>query len=154
MTLKCTVDGRQEARDHVIFACHHCGKPVCEGHGWVVSADPAFDDSAEDVGRRVPQPAMQSPRRVPQPAMHCKQCVDEHHPRAAKHAKWADPREAQRAAARAAQQQAGGQLEPQAGQPWGQPGQRPGQQRPQGPYSPPDYRPEQGQYRGQANGRP
>lgn len=145
MTLKCTVDGRQELPDHPIFACHHCGKPVCEQHGWVVSADSAFDDSAEDLGRRVPQTALQSAKRVPQPAMHCKQCVDEHHPRASKHPGWVDPKEAQRAAAqaraaeapRAAQQQAGGQLGPQQGQPWGQPGQQYGPQ--QGQYPPPQY---------------
>jgi hypothetical protein len=101
MTLKCTVDGRPEAQFHPIFACHHCGKPVCEQHGWVVSADDAFDDSAEDRGRRVPQATLQSAKRVPQPAMHCKQCVDKDHKNASKHPGWVDPKEAQRAAAQA-----------------------------------------------------
>jgi hypothetical protein len=138
MTLKCTVDGKSESSDRLIFACHHCGKPVCEQHGWVVSADGAFDDSAEDLGRRVPQAASQSARRVPQPAMHCKQCVDEHHQKASKHPGWVDPREAQRAAvqaraAGAAQQQAGGQLGPQQGQSSQQYGPQ------QGQYPPPQY---------------
>jgi hypothetical protein len=133
MTLKCTVDGRSESRGQPIFACHHCGKPVCEQHGWVVSADNAFDDSAEDQGRRAPQATLQSGKRMPQPAVHCKQCVDEHHARASKHPGWVDPKEAQRAAAQAraaaaAQQQAGGQPGPQQGQPWGQPGQQYGPQ--------------------------
>ena len=123
MTLKCTVDGSPEYPGHlVIYACHHCGKPVCEQHGWVVSADDGFDDSPEDQGRRVPQ-AARLVKRVPQPAMHCKQCADKDHPKASKHPRWVDTREAQRAAAQArgTQQQAGGQ---------------PGQQ----------YPPQQGQY--------
>ena len=161
MTLKCTVDGGQEGPGHPIFACHHCGKPVCEQHGWVVSADDAFDDSAEDPGRRVPQAIPPSAKRVPQPAMHCKQCVDENHPRASKHAGWMDPREVHRAAvqARAAQAaQAGGQPVPQPGQPWGQPTWPPG---PPGPQQGPQQGPawgqpgqQQGQQWGRATGRP
>jgi hypothetical protein len=134
MTLKCTVDGRPEAADHVISVCHHCGRPVCEQHGWVVSVDEAFDDSAEDSGRREPQDAARTAKRVPQPAMHCKQCVDKDHPRAQKHPRWADPREAQRAAqARAAAQAAQPpqqQPAPQPGQAWGQLGQQQWQQPP------------------------
>jgi hypothetical protein len=171
MTLKCTADGRAEGPNHSIYACHHCGKPVCEQHGWVVSADSAFDDSAEDPGRRVPQPALQSAKRVPQPAMHCKQCVDEHHPRASKHLGWVEPREAQRAAAQAraveqaqaAQQQAGGQPGRQYGPPPGQyppaqypPPQNPPPQYQRPPQQPPQQQPpqQQGQQWRQANGRP
>ncbi len=155
MTLKCTVDGRPESLGHLIFACHHCGKPVCEQHGWVVSADDAFDDSAEDPGRRLPQAALQTAKRVPQPAMHCKQCVDEHHARASKHPGWVDPKEAHRADAQArvglVPLQAGGRQ----GEPWGQPGQYYGQQ--PGQYPPSRYQQplqQQGQQWGQANGRP
>jgi hypothetical protein len=54
MTLKCTVDGTRESEDRPIFVCHHCGRPLCEEHGWVVIADDAFDGSAEDPGRRMP----------------------------------------------------------------------------------------------------
>jgi hypothetical protein len=143
MALKCTADGRQEAVGFPIYACHHCGKPVCEQHGWVVPADDAFDDSAEDQGRRTPQ-AVRSVRRVPQPAMHCKQCVDEQHPRASKHPGWVDPKGAQRTAgqARTVQQQAGVQQ----GQPWGQPGQQYGPQQGQYPPQQGQYPPQQGQY--------
>jgi hypothetical protein len=84
MTLKCTADGRIESQGHPVSVCHHCGRPVCEQHGWVVSADDAFDDSPEESGRRMPQPAM-----------HCKQCVDAHHLRAYKHPGWTDPKEVQ-----------------------------------------------------------
>jgi hypothetical protein len=97
MTLKCTVDGRPEGPGHVIFVCHHCGRPLCEQHGWVVSADDAFDDSGEEPDGRTTQSAGR-PARRPQPAMHCKLCVDENHPRARPHPGWADPREAQRTA--------------------------------------------------------
>lgn len=167
MTLKCTVDGGPEAMGHPIFACHHCGKPVCDQHGWVVSADDAFDDSAEDPGRRMPRAASQSARRVPQPAMHCKQCVDKDHPRASKHLGWVDPKEAQRAtaqarAAQAAQQQADGQQRPQQGQrgpqqaqSWGQSGQQYGPQPGQYPLPPQQQPPQQqGQRWRQANGAP
>jgi len=41
MTLKCSEDGRPEdlSRNHAIYICHHCGRPVCQDHGLVVSAD-------------------------------------------------------------------------------------------------------------------
>jgi hypothetical protein len=151
MTLKCTVDGRAEFVGHLIFVCHHCGKPVCDQHGLVVSADDAFDDSDEDSGKRVPQPAM-----------HCKQCADEHHPRAYKHPGWVDPREvprpAQALAAPAVQQQAGGQPVLPQGQPWGQPPQQQGQQwgQPVQQQDQPWGQPvqQQGQQWGQATGRP
>ena len=110
MTLKCTVDGRPEGPDHVISVCHHCGRPLCEEHGLVISADDAFDDSGEEPDRRTAQSGTSAVKR-PQPAMHCKQCLDESHPRARWHYGWADPREAQRT--------------PQAqAQAWPQPGQQ------------------------------
>jgi hypothetical protein len=116
MTLKCTVDGRPEALDHVIFVCHHCGRPVCEQHGLVVSADGAFDESGEEPDRRMPQSAAHTVRH-PQAAMHCKQCVEKHYPKARAHPGWADPREAQRPAQaqpRAAQPAVAGQQHPMA----------------------------------------
>lgn len=117
MTLRCSEDGRPEdlSRNHAIYICHHCGRPVCQDHGLVVSADDAFDDSAEE-----PRDGTTSVKRVPQPAMHCKQCAEDSHRRVDKHPRWKDPkvsraeesaraareRAAAAAAARAAQQQA------------------------------------------------
>jgi hypothetical protein len=57
--------------------CHHCGMPVCEEHGWVLSADDAFDDTNRPVSRA---------------AMHCRDCAEEYHKGVAKHHGWADPR--------------------------------------------------------------
>lgn len=75
MILKC---GNGEDRDDgSIFICHHCGTPVCEEHGWVVSADDAFDDTSTPVRRA---------------AMHCRDCVEEYHRGAGKHHGWTDPR--------------------------------------------------------------
>jgi hypothetical protein len=154
MTLKCSEDGKPEdlSRNHAIYACHHCGRPVCQDHGLVVSADDAFDDSVEDSGDDTT-----SVKRIPQRAMHCKQCAEQDHGRVGKHPGWKDPKliraeEAARAAreraaaaaARAAQQQA--------------PPQQPGPQYPgrgpqypgQGPYpGPGPQHPGQGQYPGQ-----
>jgi hypothetical protein len=75
MSLKC--GNGEDIEDHLIFVCHHCGMPLCEEHGWVVSADDAFDDSNIPVSRA---------------AMHCRDCVEEHHRGLAKHHGWADPR--------------------------------------------------------------
>ena len=44
MSVTCGVNSEAETADHPIFTCHHCGMPVCEQHGWVVTADDAFDD--------------------------------------------------------------------------------------------------------------
>lgn len=134
MTLKCTVDGRpEEAPNHVIFVCHHCGRPVCEQHGLVVLADDAFDESGEEPDR-TPQSAAPTVRH-PQAAMHCKQCVEKNHPKARAHPGWVDPREAPRPAQaqpRVAQPAVAGQQHPMAQPqaPWpGQPGlQQPDQQ--------------------------
>jgi hypothetical protein len=141
MTLKCSEDGKREdlSRNHAIYACHHCGRPVCQDHGLVVSADDAFDDSVDDTT---------SVKRAPQPAMHCKQCAEQDHGRVSKHPGWKDPkairaeeaarvaRERAAAAARLAQQQAPSP-------------QQPGPQYPgQGQYPGPQY-PGQSQYPGQ-----
>lgn len=83
MILKCGVHNDKESRDHSIFVCHHCGMPVCEDHGWTVSADDAFDDSNRPVSRA---------------AMHCPDCAEEKHKNAAKHRGWADPKLMQSAA--------------------------------------------------------
>lgn len=66
MKLKCGVRGEPESDERPVFVCHHCGKPVCEEHGWVVAADDAFEASEEPV---------------PRPAMHCPECVAQYHPR-------------------------------------------------------------------------
>jgi hypothetical protein len=77
MVLRCGVHNDEEQGNHRIFMCHHCGLPVCEDHGWVLSEDDAFDDSAEPVSRA---------------AMHCPDHVEDHKGAAAKHHGWADPR--------------------------------------------------------------
>jgi hypothetical protein len=87
MNLTCGVRGETESEDHEIFVCHHCGMPVCERHGWVVSADDAFHDppEARDEGRRT------AGKPGPRAAMHCPGCVDKYHPRIAdKHHGWVD----------------------------------------------------------------
>jgi hypothetical protein len=145
MTLKCSEDGRPEdlSRNRAIYVCHHCGRPVCQEHGLVVSADDAFDDSVEASGT-----GTTSVRRVPQPAMHCKQCAEQYHRKADKHPGWKDPRairaeEAARAAReRAAAARAAQQAPPQPPMP-----QQPGQYPRPGQYPGPQY-PGQGQYPG------
>jgi len=77
MILKCGVQNDEETRTHPIFVCHHCGMPVCENHGWTLSADDAFDDSSKPVTRA---------------AMHCPACVEEYHKGAPRHRGWADPK--------------------------------------------------------------
>jgi len=66
--VKCGVHADRESETRPIFVCHHCGMPVCEDHGWVVSADDAFDASEEPV---------------PRSAMHCPECAAAYHPRGA-----------------------------------------------------------------------
>jgi len=85
MSVKC--GNGEDIADLLIFVCHHCGMPVCEEHGWVLSADDAFDDSNTPVSRA---------------AMHCRDCVEEYHKGVAKHHGWADPRLTQSTAAWAA----------------------------------------------------
>ena len=75
MSVKC--GNGEDLADRLIFVCHHCGMPVCEEHGWILSADDAFSESSTPVSRA---------------AMHCRDCVEEYHKGAAKHHRWADPR--------------------------------------------------------------
>lgn len=71
MTLKC--ENGEDGEGGLIFVCHHCGVPVCENHGWIISPDDAFYD---------PDP------RVSQAAMHCMDHVEEYHKGAPRHHKW------------------------------------------------------------------
>lgn len=82
MILKC--GNGEDREEHLIFVCHHCGMPMCVEHGWIVSADDAFDDSNTPVSRA---------------AMHCRDCVEEYHRGVAKHHGWADPKPSQHARA-------------------------------------------------------
>jgi hypothetical protein len=66
--LKCGEHAERESETRPIFVCHHCGKPVCEEHGWVVLADDAFGEVQEPVSRS---------------AMHCTECAAKYHPRGA-----------------------------------------------------------------------
>jgi hypothetical protein len=75
MMVKCA--SGEELEDSLIFVCHHCGAPVCEQHGWVVSADDAFKDTSTPVSRA---------------AMHCRDCVEAHPRNANRHHYWADPK--------------------------------------------------------------
>jgi hypothetical protein len=132
--LKCSWDGERESSALPMYACHHCGKPVCQDHGWVVSADGAFN---EFTGEK-------SPKRIPQPAMHCEECLKKDHKGARnKHHKWISTQEEARARAleaRAAQTPRAIQA-PQPGPP------QPGQYPPPGQYpQPPQYYPQPGQY--------
>ncbi len=78
MILKC--GNGEDREERLIFVCHHCGMPMCEEHGWIVSADDAFDDSNTPVSRA---------------AMHCRDCAEEYHRGVAKHHGWADPKPTQ-----------------------------------------------------------
>lgn len=68
MRLKCGVHAEWETDSRPVFVCHHCGRPVCEEHGWVVLADDAFSEAEEPM---------------PRSAMHCPGCVTSFHPRSA-----------------------------------------------------------------------
>jgi hypothetical protein len=91
--LKCSWDGERESSALPMYACHHCGKPVCEDHGWVVSADGAFNEFTDDKPRK----------RIRQPAMHCEECVKKDHKGAGKHHKWMSRQEVARARVQEAQ---------------------------------------------------
>jgi len=78
MSVKC--GNGENLADRLILVCHHCGMPMCEEHGWILSADDAFDDSNTPVSRA---------------AMHCRDCAEDYHKGAAKHHRWPDPRLAQ-----------------------------------------------------------
>ena len=86
MSVTCGVNSEAETADHEMFACHHCGMPVCEQHGWIVTADDAFDDGVSqrshgtwDIGTPVSRAAM-----------HCPKCADDFHRGADRHHGWMD----------------------------------------------------------------
>lgn len=91
MILTCGVRGEPETEDHPVFVCHHCGMPVCEQHGWVVSADGAFFDPPESRDNAAKKEGKAGPRA----AMHCPGCLDKYHSRVLdKRHGWADRRRA------------------------------------------------------------
>jgi hypothetical protein len=124
MALTCAVNGEPETRVHPIFVCHHCGKPVCADHGWVVPADYAFEDSGEDAGEslwhRVFHWREWRRKRVPQSAMHCAECQKEHHKTEYAHNGWEAPKAVKHAASAQAARERWAAQEPRPGQP-GQP---------------------------------
>lgn len=81
MNVKCG-EGAEDKDERWMFICHHCGMPVCDEHGWVVSSDDAFDLSSQP---RAGVPSM------PPAAMHCSGCVDEHKG-LDKHHGWVNPK--------------------------------------------------------------
>lgn len=146
MTLTCAVNGEQETRDHPMFVCHHCGKPVCADHGWVVPADYAFDDSDEDSEKPLWQRVLHwrewRKKRVPQSAMHCAECQKKYHKTEYAHNGWEEPRWAKRVAgAQAAREREAQEPVP------SQPGQH-------DPSASPDRPGQSGQQRQQLPGRP
>ena len=91
MTLKC-VQGDPEG-EVPIFVCHHCGKPVCEKHGLVVSADDAFSGPSTSVTPAAIDDAFNDSNRPgPRAAMHCTECATKYHQSAPKHSYWVDPK--------------------------------------------------------------
>ncbi len=87
MNVACGVNSETEIPgQRPMFACHHCGMPVCEQHGWVVTADDAFDDGS---GRRFRDPDRTS-APLSRAAMHCPRCADEFHKGADRHHNWSE----------------------------------------------------------------
>jgi hypothetical protein len=86
MSVTCGVNSEAETTVHPLFACHHCGMPVCEQHGWVVTADEAFDDGSSARAREadVARPL------VSRAAMHCPKCADDYHKGMDRHHGWTD----------------------------------------------------------------
>ncbi len=63
MIIKCGI-GDEELNNISFSLCHHCGMPVCEDHGWFVSADDAFAGVIEAVSalpQHSPVPSAPSP---------------------------------------------------------------------------------------------
>jgi hypothetical protein len=118
MNVKCGING-ETLTEQQLFVCHHCGMPVCEEHGWVVTADDAFADSASAPTRlpegSAPRPTLlagmsvptlmagipapiaallnrsaRGSASVPRPAMHCRECADRYHKGAARGHGWFD----------------------------------------------------------------
>lgn len=88
MSVTCGVNSEAETAEHRMFACHHCGMPVCEQHGWIVSIDEAFDDGS---GQQVSD-GSDTNALVSRAAMHCPRCADEIHRGADRHNGWTDTR--------------------------------------------------------------
>jgi hypothetical protein len=88
MSVTCGVNSEAETLAHPMSACHHCGMPVCEQHGWVVAADDAFDDANSQRSRD----ANDTSAPVSRAAMHCPKCADEFHKGADRHHYWTDTR--------------------------------------------------------------
>jgi hypothetical protein len=86
MSVTCGVNSEAETNVHPMFACHHCGMPICEQHGWVVTADDAFDDGS---GRRTRDGAYAGPF-MSRAAMHCPKCADDYHKGMDRHHGWTD----------------------------------------------------------------
>jgi hypothetical protein len=91
MSVTCGVNSETETVSHPMFACHHCGMPVCERHGWVVTADDAFDDGSGQRSRDASDKSTRvSHMSVSRVAMHCPKCADEFHKGADRHHGWTD----------------------------------------------------------------
>lgn len=88
MNVTCGVNSEAETVDRPMFVCHHCGMPVCEEHGWVVTADEAFDDGSSKRSRGTRE--ISAP--VSRIAMHCPSCADEFHKGTDRRHSWAPPR--------------------------------------------------------------
>jgi hypothetical protein len=77
MSVICGVNSEPETNNNPIFVCHHCGMPICQQHGWILTADDAFAGSSTPVSRA---------------AIHCQKCADDFHRGAPRHHGWADPK--------------------------------------------------------------
>lgn len=88
MTVTCGVNSEAETGVHPMYVCHHCGMPVCEQHGWVVTVDDAFGDGSSQRSRDATDISTLAPRA----AMHCPKCADEFHKGTDRHHGWTDSR--------------------------------------------------------------
>lgn len=100
MSVTCGVNSEDETAGHPMFTCHHCGMPVCEQHGWVVTADDAFDDGSgqrsRDTRDKRSRDTGDTRTAVSRAAMHCPKCVDDFHKGLDRHRQWEDPRSVRR----------------------------------------------------------
>lgn len=92
MSVTCGVNSEGETADHPMFTCHHCGMPVCEQHGWIVTADDAFNDGSGQRSRGTGDIRT----AVSRAAMHCPKCADDFHKGMDRHHQWEDPRSSRR----------------------------------------------------------
>lgn len=75
MSVTCGVNSEAETPGHRMYVCHHCGMPVCELHGWIITADDAFNDGSGQRSHRTWDIAASLSRA----AMHCPKCADDWH---------------------------------------------------------------------------